>query len=190
MEKYLLWSIDGSCHLSHFPVCCWIDWLLMIKNCLIESGPPCIRFRSIVLYSLSTRTILPLPFFSSHYEMIQLIYVFVYDAGRSDSCIDDRMINELERIWQEMYERLGPNIAILQSKTWIRIAMHLTTSFGSSASDTEELRHFFSVCSLNHFFYHALFARPFLFALRCGVLFLRCTFGWDVQNMAYTKDFV
>jgi hypothetical protein len=28
--------------LSHFPVCCWIDWLLMIKNCLIESGPPCI----------------------------------------------------------------------------------------------------------------------------------------------------
>jgi hypothetical protein len=27
--------------LSHFPVCCWIDWLLMIKNCLIESGPPC-----------------------------------------------------------------------------------------------------------------------------------------------------
>jgi hypothetical protein len=34
--------------LSHFPVCCWIDWLLMIKNCLNESGPPCrtaIRFR-------------------------------------------------------------------------------------------------------------------------------------------------
>jgi hypothetical protein len=28
--------------LSHFPVCCWIDWLLMIKKCLIESGPPCI----------------------------------------------------------------------------------------------------------------------------------------------------
>jgi hypothetical protein len=27
--------------LSHFPVCCWIDWLLMIKYCLIESGPPC-----------------------------------------------------------------------------------------------------------------------------------------------------
>jgi hypothetical protein len=27
--------------LSHFPVCCWIDWLLMIKNCLIESGTPC-----------------------------------------------------------------------------------------------------------------------------------------------------
>jgi hypothetical protein len=26
--------------LSHFPVCCLIDWLLMIKNCLIESGPP------------------------------------------------------------------------------------------------------------------------------------------------------
>jgi hypothetical protein len=26
---------------SHFPVCCWIDWLLMIKNCLIESGPTC-----------------------------------------------------------------------------------------------------------------------------------------------------
>jgi hypothetical protein len=26
--------------LSHFPVCCWIDWLLTIKNCLIESGPP------------------------------------------------------------------------------------------------------------------------------------------------------
>jgi hypothetical protein len=22
-------------------VCCWIDWLLMIKNYLIESGPPC-----------------------------------------------------------------------------------------------------------------------------------------------------
>jgi hypothetical protein len=21
--------------LSHFPVCCWIDWLLMIKNCLV-----------------------------------------------------------------------------------------------------------------------------------------------------------
>jgi hypothetical protein len=30
--------------LSHFLVCCWIDWLLMIKNCLIESGPPCIEF--------------------------------------------------------------------------------------------------------------------------------------------------
>jgi hypothetical protein len=28
--------------LSHFPVCCWIDWLLMIKSYLIESGPPCI----------------------------------------------------------------------------------------------------------------------------------------------------
>jgi hypothetical protein len=27
--------------LSHFPVFCWIDCLLMIKNCLIESGPPC-----------------------------------------------------------------------------------------------------------------------------------------------------
>jgi hypothetical protein len=27
--------------LSHFPVCCWIDWLLMTKNCLIESGTPC-----------------------------------------------------------------------------------------------------------------------------------------------------
>jgi hypothetical protein len=27
--------------LSHFPVCFWIDWLLMIKNCLIESGTPC-----------------------------------------------------------------------------------------------------------------------------------------------------
>jgi hypothetical protein len=27
--------------LSHFPVCCSIDWLLMIKDCLIESGPPC-----------------------------------------------------------------------------------------------------------------------------------------------------
>jgi hypothetical protein len=26
--------------LSHFPPCWWIDWLLMIKNCLIESGPP------------------------------------------------------------------------------------------------------------------------------------------------------
>jgi hypothetical protein len=38
MGKYLLLSIDGR---SHFPVCCWIDWLLMIKNCLIESGPPC-----------------------------------------------------------------------------------------------------------------------------------------------------
>jgi hypothetical protein len=25
--------------LSHFPVCCWIDWLLMINNFLIESGP-------------------------------------------------------------------------------------------------------------------------------------------------------
>jgi hypothetical protein len=34
--------------LSHFPVCCWIDWLLMIKNCLIESGPPC-STRSIIL---------------------------------------------------------------------------------------------------------------------------------------------
>jgi hypothetical protein len=34
--------------LSHFPVCCWIDWLLMIKNCLIESGPPCIlHFRPV-----------------------------------------------------------------------------------------------------------------------------------------------
>jgi hypothetical protein len=29
--------------LSHFPVRCWIHWLLMIKNCLIESGPPCSR---------------------------------------------------------------------------------------------------------------------------------------------------
>jgi hypothetical protein len=28
--------------LSHFAVCSWDDWLLMIKNCLIESGPPCI----------------------------------------------------------------------------------------------------------------------------------------------------
>jgi hypothetical protein len=28
--------------LSHFLACCWIDWLLMIKTCLIESGPPCI----------------------------------------------------------------------------------------------------------------------------------------------------
>jgi hypothetical protein len=27
--------------LCHFPVGCWIDWLLMIKNFLIESGPPC-----------------------------------------------------------------------------------------------------------------------------------------------------
>jgi hypothetical protein len=27
--------------LYHFPVCCWIDWLLMIKNCLVDSGPPC-----------------------------------------------------------------------------------------------------------------------------------------------------
>jgi hypothetical protein len=27
--------------LSHFPVCCWIDLLLTIKNCIIESGPPC-----------------------------------------------------------------------------------------------------------------------------------------------------
>jgi hypothetical protein len=26
--------------LSHFPVCCWIDWLLIIKNYIIESGPP------------------------------------------------------------------------------------------------------------------------------------------------------
>jgi hypothetical protein len=42
MGKYLLLSIDGSCHLAHFPVCCWTDWLLIIKNCLIESGPPCI----------------------------------------------------------------------------------------------------------------------------------------------------
>jgi hypothetical protein len=50
MGKYLLLSIDGSCHaiyrqqkvLSHFRVCCCIDWLLMIKNCLIQSGPPCI----------------------------------------------------------------------------------------------------------------------------------------------------
>jgi hypothetical protein len=31
----------GEKVLSHFAVCCWIDWLLMIKNCLIESGPPC-----------------------------------------------------------------------------------------------------------------------------------------------------
>jgi hypothetical protein len=35
--------------LSHFPVCCWIDWLLMTKNCLIESGTPCI-FRVICGY--------------------------------------------------------------------------------------------------------------------------------------------
>jgi hypothetical protein len=27
--------------LPHFLVCCWIAWLLMIKNCPIESGPPC-----------------------------------------------------------------------------------------------------------------------------------------------------
>jgi hypothetical protein len=33
--------------LSHFPVCCWIDWLLMIKNCLIESGPPCMLGKKI-----------------------------------------------------------------------------------------------------------------------------------------------
>jgi hypothetical protein len=33
--------------LSHFPVCCWIDWLLMIKNCLIESGPPCIYIKEL-----------------------------------------------------------------------------------------------------------------------------------------------
>jgi hypothetical protein len=33
--------------LSHFPVCCWIDWLLIIKNCLIKSGPPC-SIRSVV----------------------------------------------------------------------------------------------------------------------------------------------
>jgi hypothetical protein len=37
MGKYLLLSIDGKV-LSHCPVCCWIDWLLMIKNCLIESA--------------------------------------------------------------------------------------------------------------------------------------------------------
>jgi hypothetical protein len=48
MGKYLLLSIDGSIDiyrqqkvLSHFPVCCWIDCYLMIKNCLIESGPSC-----------------------------------------------------------------------------------------------------------------------------------------------------
>jgi hypothetical protein len=48
--------------LFHFPVCCWIDWLLMIKNCLIESGPPCstctiiIEFlwQSIVLFLFET----------------------------------------------------------------------------------------------------------------------------------------
>jgi hypothetical protein len=36
--------------LSHLPVCCWIDWLLMIKNCLIESGPPCIYIWRHVLW--------------------------------------------------------------------------------------------------------------------------------------------
>jgi hypothetical protein len=39
--------------LSHFPLCCWIDWLLMIKNCLIESGPPCRKATKIVVMSLS-----------------------------------------------------------------------------------------------------------------------------------------
>jgi hypothetical protein len=34
------WHLPGAIYrqqklLSHFPVCCWIDWLLMIKNCLI-----------------------------------------------------------------------------------------------------------------------------------------------------------
>jgi hypothetical protein len=38
--------------LSHFPVCCWIDWLLMIKNCLIESGPPCITNNEKKIYRL------------------------------------------------------------------------------------------------------------------------------------------
>jgi hypothetical protein len=36
--------------LSHFPVCCWIDWLLMIKYCLIESGPPCISREVIIKF--------------------------------------------------------------------------------------------------------------------------------------------
>jgi hypothetical protein len=44
MEKYRICQMSAAIYrqqkvLSHFPVCCWIDWLLMIKNCLIESGP-------------------------------------------------------------------------------------------------------------------------------------------------------
>jgi hypothetical protein len=34
-------SIVPSIDICHFPLCCWIDWLLMIKSCLIESGPTC-----------------------------------------------------------------------------------------------------------------------------------------------------
>jgi hypothetical protein len=30
--------------------CCWIDCLLMIKNCLIESGPPCIYICQCLIY--------------------------------------------------------------------------------------------------------------------------------------------
>jgi hypothetical protein len=44
MGKYLLLAAAiyrQQKVLSHFSVCCWIDCLLMIKNCLIDSGPPC-----------------------------------------------------------------------------------------------------------------------------------------------------
>jgi hypothetical protein len=42
MIKNCLIESDPPCRAaSHFHVCCWIDWLLMIKNCLIESSPPC-----------------------------------------------------------------------------------------------------------------------------------------------------
>jgi hypothetical protein len=37
--------------LSHFPVCCWIDLLLMIKNCLIESRPPCMSVCFVLVIS-------------------------------------------------------------------------------------------------------------------------------------------
>jgi hypothetical protein len=43
--------------LYHFPVCCWIDWLLMIKNCLIESGPPCNVFELLVKVKFQSASI-------------------------------------------------------------------------------------------------------------------------------------
>jgi hypothetical protein len=48
-----LWQMAAAIYrqqklLSHFPVCCWIDWLLMIKNYIIESGPPCISYNHLL----------------------------------------------------------------------------------------------------------------------------------------------
>jgi hypothetical protein len=40
--------------LSQFPVCFCIYWLLMIKNCLIESGPTCIIPSNATIFFFSS----------------------------------------------------------------------------------------------------------------------------------------